>query len=156
MEAKNSPLQWQVTFLNSLSIKQFLPKQGVKEPISMFDYVIDLNFDILEDANEVKEFVVRIEIDINNKGKKMPGYVISLKADYIFQITNGELDGATINNLKTLSAISIAIAKLRGDLERITQPYQFGAYSLPSIDMQDLFEKKTSINHPPKIKKHLY
>jgi hypothetical protein len=43
--------------------------------------------------------------------------------------------------LETLSAISIAIAKLRGDLERITQPYQFGTYSLPSINMQDLFKK---------------
>jgi hypothetical protein len=40
-----------------------------------------LNFDILEDANEANEFMVRIEIDINNKGKKMPGYVISLKTD---------------------------------------------------------------------------
>jgi hypothetical protein len=37
----------------------------------MSDYVIDLNFDILEDANEANEFMVRIEIDINNKGKKL-------------------------------------------------------------------------------------
>ena len=43
--------------------------------------------------------------------------------------------------LETLSAISIAIAKLRGDLERITQPYQFGTYSLPSINIQDLLKK---------------
>ncbi|CAC9543790.1 hypothetical protein [uncultured Gammaproteobacteria bacterium] len=47
--------------------------------------------------------------------------------------------------LETLSAISIAIAKLRGDLERITQPYQFGTYSLPSINMQDLFKKKQAL-----------
>jgi hypothetical protein len=61
-------------------------------------------------------------------GKKIPGYVISLKADYLFQITDDKLDEEAISNLKTLSAISIAIAKLRGDLERITQPYQFVFY----------------------------
>jgi hypothetical protein len=43
----------------------FVPKQGIKKPLSMSDYVIDLNFDILEGANEANEFMVRIEIDIN-------------------------------------------------------------------------------------------
>jgi hypothetical protein len=69
MKTQNSPLQCQASFLNSLSIKGFFPKQGIKKPLSMSDYVIDLNFDILEDANEANEFMVRIEIDINNKGK---------------------------------------------------------------------------------------
>ncbi len=142
MKTENSPLQCQASLLNSLSIKQFFPKKAVKKPFLMPDYAIDLNFDILEDANNVNEFMVSIEIDINNKGKKMPGYVISLKIGYLFQIIGDELDETAINNLKTLSAISIAIAKLRGDLERVTQPYQFGAYNLPSIDMQDLFAKK--------------
>lgn len=145
MKTQNSPLQCQASLLNSLSIKQFLPKQVIEKTFSMSDYATDLNFDILEDVNEVNEFIVRIEIDINNKGKKMPGYVISLKIDYLFQITDDELDEAAVSNLKTLSAISISIAKLRGDLERITQPYQFGAYSLPSIDMQDLFAKKQAL-----------
>ena len=145
MKIQNSPLQCRASFLNSLSIKQFVPKQGIKNFFTMPDYVIDLNFDILEDANEENEFVVRIEIDINNKGKKIPGYVISLKIDYLFQITDDELDETTVNNLKTLSAISISIAKLRSDLERITQPYQFGSYSLPSINMQDLFTKKQAL-----------
>ncbi len=152
MRIQNSPLQCQASILNALSIKEFFPKQGIKESFSMFDYVTDLNFDILEDANEANKFMVRIEIDINNKGKKMPGYVISLKTDYQFQITDDGLDETAINNLKTLSAISISIAKLRGDLERITQPYQFGTYSLPSIDMGDLFAKKTSLNQHSKIK----
>ncbi|SMM98097.1 hypothetical protein SPONN_844 [uncultured Candidatus Thioglobus sp.] len=111
----------------------------------MSDYAIDLNFDILEEANNLNEFIIRMEVDINNKGKKMPGYMISLKVDYLFQIIDNELDEIAISNLKTLSAISIAIAKLRGDLERITQPYQFGTYSLPSIDMQDLFAKKQAL-----------
>jgi len=147
MKIQNSPLQYQGSLLNSLSIKQFIPKQD-KISLSMSDYAIDLNFDILENANQVNEFMVRIEIGINNKGKKIPGYVISLKIDYLFQITSDDLDEATINNLKSMSAISIAIARLRSDLERITQPYQFGAYSLPSIDMQDLFaQKKASINN---------
>ncbi|CAB5503754.1 hypothetical protein THERMOT_1846 [Bathymodiolus thermophilus thioautotrophic gill symbiont] len=147
MKIQNSPLQYQGSLLNSLSIKQFIPKQD-KISLSMSDYAIDLNFDILENANQVNEFMVRIEIGINNKGKKIPGYVISLKIDYLFQITSDDLDEATINNLKSMSAISIAIARLRSDLEHITQPYQFGAYSLPSIDMQDLFaQKKALINN---------
>lgn len=145
MKIQNSPLQCQASVLNSLSIKKFVPKQGIQESFSMSDYVTDLNFDILDYTNETNKFIVRIEMDINNKGKKMPGYVISLKIDYIFQITDNKLDENTINNLKSLSAISIAIAKLRGDLERITQPYQFGTYSLPSIDMSDLFSKKTAL-----------
>ncbi len=151
MKIQNSPLQCQASFLNSLSIKQFVPKQGIKTPFSMSHYTTDLNFDILEDANETNEFMVRIEIDINNKGGKMPSYVISLKVDYLFQITGDGLDETTISNLKTLSAISIAIAKLRGDLERITQPYQFGTYTLPSIDMQDLFAKKQALIDSKKV-----
>lgn len=150
MKTQNSPLQCQASFLNSLSVKAFVPKQGIKKPLSMSDYVIDLNFDILEGANEANEFMVRIEIDINNKGKKMPGYVISLKTDYIFQITDIGLDETAINNLKTLSAISISIAKLRGDLERMTQSYQFGIYNLPSIDMKDLLTKKNALIDPKK------
>lgn len=145
MKTQNSPLQCRASLLNSLSIKQFAPKQGVKGLFSMSDYAIDLNFDILEEANNLNEFIIRMEVDINNKGKKMPGYMISLKVDYLFQIIDNELDEIAISNLKTLSAISIAIAKLRGDLERITQPYQFGTYSLPSIDMQDLFAKKQAL-----------
>ncbi|CAC9645062.1 hypothetical protein [uncultured Gammaproteobacteria bacterium] len=145
MKIQNSPLQCQASFLKSLSIKQFSPKQSVKEFFSMSDYATDLSFDILEDVNETNKFIVCIEININNKGKKIPGYVISLKTDYLFQITDDKLDEEAISNLKTLSAISIAIAKLRGDLERITQPYQFGTYSLPSINMQDLFKKKQAL-----------
>lgn len=142
MKIQNSPLQLRVNSLISLSIKQFVPKQKIKEDFSMSDYATDLNFDILENTNNENEFVVRIEIDINNKGKKMPGYVISLKVDYIFQITDNKLDEVAINNLKTMSAISIAIAKLRCDLEHVTKSYQFGTYILPSIDMKDLFLKK--------------
>jgi hypothetical protein len=41
------------SFLNSLSVKAFVPKQGIKKPLSMSDYVIDLNFDILEGANTI-------------------------------------------------------------------------------------------------------
>ncbi len=145
MNIQNSPLQCYASFLKSLSIKTFMPKQSVGNSFSMSDYAVDLNFDILENTNEKNEFIVCIEIDINNKGKKMPGYIISLKVDYVFQITDSQLDETTINNLKTLSAISIAIAKLRGDLERITQPYQFDTYSLPSIDMQNLFAKKQAL-----------
>ncbi len=145
MKIQNSPLQCQASFLRSLSIKEFIPKQGIKKSFSMSEYETDLIFDILEEDNNINKFIVRIEININNKGKKMPGYVISLKTDYIFQITDNKLDETGINNLKTISAIQIAIAKLRGDLERITQPYQFGAYILPSIDMKDLLAQKQAL-----------
>jgi preprotein translocase subunit SecB len=151
MKIQNSPLQYQASFLNSLSIKQFVPKQGLKMPFSMSDYTTDLNFDILEDTNETNEFIVHIEIDINNKGKKMPGYVISLKVDYLFQIMDDGLDEVAIGNLKTFLAISIAIAKLRSNLEHITQPYQFNTYSLPSIDMNDLFAKKQVLIDSKKV-----
>ncbi len=144
MKTKKSPLQHISSFLHSLSIEEFIPKHGDNEPFSMSDYLVDLNFDVLEFENigTTNEFAVRIEININNKGKKMPGYVISLEANYIFQITADDLDEKVIKNLKGISATSIAIGKLRSDLERITQPYQFGAYIVPSIDMQDLFAKK--------------
>lgn len=151
MRIQNSPLQCQASFLDSLSIKQFVPKQDIKMPFSMSDYTTDLNFDVLEDVNKTNGFIVHIEIGINNKGKKMPGYIISLKVDYIFQIMDDGLDEVTIRNLKTISAISIAIAKLRNDLERITQPYQFGTYSLPSIDMKDLFAEKQALIDSKKV-----
>jgi preprotein translocase subunit SecB len=145
VKTQNSPLQCQVSSLNSLSIKEFTPRNDVKNPFSMFDYAIDLNFDILENASETNKFIVRIEININNKGKKLPGYVISLKVDYLFQITDDKLNDDAVINLKTVSAISITIAKLRSDLERITQPYKFGTYSLPYIDIQDLLVKKQAL-----------
>jgi hypothetical protein len=67
MKIQNSPLQCQASFLKSLSIKKFSPKQSVKEFFSMSDYATDLSFDILEDVNETNEFIVRIEININNE-----------------------------------------------------------------------------------------
>ncbi|KAA0444209.1 MAG: hypothetical protein FXV80_04235, partial [Candidatus Thioglobus sp.] len=87
MKTKKSPLQHISSFLHSLSIKEFIPKHGTNKPFSMSDYAINLDFDILEDVDMPDKFIVRIEININNKGKKMPGYAISLEADYIFQIT---------------------------------------------------------------------
>lgn len=139
MELKNSPLQLRSSRLNTLSIKTFIPKK-LPDEISSDDYLVDLEFNILE-PDEGSTFLVTIDLNINNKGKKKLGYVISLKTDYIFEITDDTLDEMQLANLKGLSSISIAISSLRGELERITESYQFGAYHLPSIDMSDLLHK---------------
>lgn len=141
MEIKNSPLQLRKSILTKLSVKTFIPTTGISNNITFDDYIIDLEFDILE-PEKGNTFLVSTALNINNKGRKKIGYVISLKTDYIFQITDDNLNKKQIKNLKGLSSISIAISKLRGELERITEPYQFGTYHLPSIDMNNLFKKK--------------
>lgn len=141
MKIKHSPLQLEASILRALSIKIFLPKNGIKQPFSMSNYSLNLEFDILE-PKEDDNFLVRIRLSVNSEGKKKPGYVISVETRYIFTLAANNLDEKTIQNLKGLSAVSIAIAKLRSELERITESYQFGTYHLPSIDMQNLFEQK--------------
>ena len=128
--------------LETLSVKLYQPKK-MPDIIKMQDYGVDLSFDILSQKNVFDHFALKLDISINNGRNKQVGYIIFVKIDYLFVIDNiKSLNDGQIANLMTHSAIAIAIADLRGYLYNATSHFPLGAYSLPSIDMQKLFEDK--------------
>jgi preprotein translocase subunit SecB len=152
MKIINSPLQLIASVLGKITIKEFTPKNNKFKTIPLSEYLINLDFNILEKDN--LNFAIDINIDINNSGKKLPGYTISASIRYIFKISDKtKLDDNIIENFKLLSAISIAISKLRSQLENATNSYQFGAYYLPSIDIKQLIDDKITqmddLHHKP-------
>ncbi len=141
---KSSPLQLTNTDLKAVSISFFQPE---KMPDSIpSDYKILLDFDILSSKDNEKKFLVSLNLSVNKGTKKKLGYVIDIKTDCFFEIIdpNG-LNEKDIHNLKTISAVSISISKIRDILSNTTKFYQLGSYDLPAIDVQKLLQDKQKI-----------
>ncbi len=138
---ESSPLQLQNTNLRGLSVSFFQPK---KIPDSLpTSYEILLDFDILSSQDNEINFLVSLNLSVNKGRKKKLGYVIDIKVDCFFEIIeSNQLDEKNIHNLKTISAISISISKIRDILSNTTQFYQLGSYNLPAIDVQKLLKDK--------------
>lgn len=101
-------------------------------------YELDIDFDI----NNDDFFQVFIKADINRGELKAPGYSIFAEAACIFQINNDRLNDEQKNSLKDFSTIYIALNSLRGLISSFTANAPFGRYILPSIDLNDLINKK--------------
>lgn len=141
MRLKNSPLQLIESRLNKISVTTHIPKK-LPDSISSLEYNVNLDFDIFEEKDNDLLFVIKIKLTINRGRKKLLGYVILVETDYIFKIYNSNYSAEEIDNFKGISAISMAIAKLREDISNITAPYHFGVYRLPSINIRQLLKDK--------------
>lgn len=144
MNLNNSPLQLKVVVLEELSIKFHQPQKTPNNLRNLPNYKVQLDFDILSNSKNTLDFLVAFNLSVNKGKKKNLGYVIALKVKYIFRIDSPKnpLNEKVISNLKTISAISIALAKTRELLANATQGYQLGCYYLPSIDVQALLKSK--------------
>ena len=91
---------------------------------------------------------------VNWDESKLPGYSINAEATCIFDFNKEfEITAEAKNSIEGFSTIYIALNTLRGFISQITANAPWGRYILPSIDLNDLIEKKKieiENNHPKK------
>ena len=72
----------------------------------------------------------------------MPGYLIFADGVAVFNLSStSTLSAEDKESLIQYSAISIALNSLRGFIASLTANAPFGRYTIPSIDVNDLFKK---------------
>jgi preprotein translocase subunit SecB len=118
----------------------FFPPGDEGNPQSYFDkYELDLDFDMLK--NDILHIIM--SVDINVVDNPMPGYKISAKVASLFKLEDSPaLSPEQRNSIEGFSTIYIALNNLRGIISAFTSSAPFGRYILPSIDLNDLIQKK--------------
>lgn len=114
-----------------------------EKPVNLNDihnnYELNIDFDIYN--NEFLQ--VFIYADVNFGKKKLPGYSFKAEAACIFQFDkNIKVGDKERLDLEGFSTIYIALNSLRGLISNFTSTAAFGRYILPSIDLNDLIDKK--------------
>lgn len=138
MKPKPSPLQILDFAITSLEFKLILPENERVDLGKCFrSYEIDIDFGLSKD--DFLKVYIKAEI---NKNRKLPGYSMSAEATCIFQFNAADIEEDIQQQLEGFSTIYIALNSLRGLISNFTANAAFGRYILPSIDLNDLIEKK--------------
>jgi preprotein translocase subunit SecB len=142
IELQKSALSLSNISIDEVSIKKWLSKKEVE--INLEHLPIEFDFDLLTPKQEDDDFfLIKTTIKINKQRKKNSGYIIEMKNLFLFSIDD-EVTEQDKQNLQSFSALSIAIAEIRSILFQMTSKAGLGSYTLPSIDLRDLFRKKRS------------
>ena len=148
MKAKLSPLQLLDFAIMQLEF-DFLPTEDVNDdPVKYFgEYELDVDFGIFDDDELLRVFI-KAKI---NEDKSHPGYRIIAEAACMFKFNQVEILSDDVkNNLQGYSSIYIALNSLRGLISNFTANAPFGRYVLPSIDLNDLIQKKQAVSKQKK------
>lgn len=152
LQAKKSPLQ--ILRLGSIE-KGFhldLNDKNAYEVTSLFsEYDIEVEIDQAESKDG--QFLSTIKIEVN-KGHSLPGYYIFFVGFGEFKI-NEDFEGGPEHrwNLKMYSSFGILLSHIRSSIQALTSDGFIGSYSLPSIDMPNLFEQKAELEKSKVTKK---
>lgn len=148
MKPQSSPLQILDFALTALEFKMIPPDSKQVDMIQYFrDYELDIDFTLSND-----HFLnVYIKAEVNKDGK-FPGYSMIVEAACIFKFDAGDLEESIQLQLEGFSTIYIALNSLRGLISNFTANAPFGRYILPSIDLNDLIEKKKQAGKGSHIK----
>lgn len=113
-------------------------KSNLREIVE--EYLLDIDFAIVKENDNTRVF---IKISINQGENKTPGYSIFAEGVAIFELSSKSLlSEDDKRSLLQYSAVSIAINSLRGFVSSLTAHAPFGKYTLPSIDVNNLFQQK--------------
>jgi hypothetical protein len=139
MKPETSPLRIIDFAITKLDFEMIFTPEPDGDMISIFQsYPLEIDFDLERDGY-LRTFI-KAEI---NKNKEIAGYSISAEAVCIFEFDNKEdLPGDVKRSMEGFSTIYIALNSLRGLISSFTANAPFGRYILPSIDLNDLIEKK--------------
>ena len=111
------------------------------------DYLIDIDFAIVQEPESTRVF---IKTSVNQSETEFPGYSIFAEGVAVFDISKtAKLTEDDKKSLLQFSAVSIALNSLRGFISSLTANAPFGRYTLPSIDVNDLFQQKAEVNVKP-------
>jgi hypothetical protein len=153
MDVKRSPLQQNMFVILKTDI-EFVTSgtQNKKNPVDD----LNIEFDLLTNKNNDHNFRVIFRIEAKKYDDLGNGLDICVHAGCDFDI-DGNLDqnDTLFNQLVKYSTISIAYNNVRNYLQTISSLYPTPIYILPTIDVNDLWEKKNFVKETaePKIKK---
>lgn len=107
------------------------------------EYQIDIDFAIIPEQANTRVF---IKAYVNQQETEIPGYSIFAEGVAVFNLSDKvALTEEDKRALLQYSAVSIALNSLRGFISSLTANAPFGRYTLPSIDVNDLFQQKAKI-----------
>lgn len=103
-------------------------------------YEIDIDFAIIDEDDSTRVF---IKANINDVENQKPGYAIFAEGVGVFHLSkDSSLSKEDKESLLQYSAVSISLNSLRGFISTLTANAPFGRYTLPSIDVNNLFNQK--------------
>jgi len=107
------------------------------------EYQLDIDFAIIPENENTRVF---IKASVNQVENEIPGYSIFAEGVAVFNLSEkATLSEEDKHGLLQYSAVSIALNSLRGFISSLTSNAPFGRYTLPSIDVNDLFQQKAKI-----------
>ena len=142
MKPAASPLSILDFAITSFEFKFLSPVDGAQTDVKKLfsDYNIDIDFGI--HSNDIIHVYMRAKINCDEKDRQ-PGYYIDAEATCIFELNKEiEISREARNDIEGFSTMYIALNTLRGFISQITANAPWGRYILPSIDLNDLIEKK--------------
>jgi hypothetical protein len=149
MLAKKSPLILETFFMVENRFKFIQPNDDIQNlQTELFDqYEIDLDFTIRlvsEENAPVITFNVFTKMGINQQKQPLDGYSMFVEGVGVYNLSRESLSDKDVENLMSLSALSIMINCLRGVLMDYSSNAPLGRYILPSIDVNDLLKQKSN------------
>jgi preprotein translocase subunit SecB len=140
MEAKFSKLKLERFELLESHYGFNVPEEDVIDDIQeLFNtHKVNVEFNHQEEGGRT---IVHCQIEVNKN--EDPGYSIMTMALGIFKIDDpSSLEESTVQNLKQYSTLNMIINNLRNIMFQTTCLGPMGGYTLPPIDVLDLFMKK--------------
>jgi preprotein translocase subunit SecB len=141
MKIKPSPLQ--LLDFTVFSFKMGITPTDDPREINLSLLPVEIDFDTFQPKDAEKSIrIIEMNLLVNKAGKKA-GYKFSLTASGVFSLEDEtSLNENEKNNLLGISTINLMISNIRGFLKNVTSYGTFGAYLLPSVDMNDLMQEK--------------
>lgn len=138
MKANPSPLEI-VDFAVINFELNFIPPEKIDDDSRIYWDSYDLDIDF----NVSKNDYLRVFIKSYINQQKLPGYKIFAETACIFRFNEKiKISEAEKNSMEGYSTIYIALNCLRGFVSQFTASAPLGRYVLPSVDLNDLIEKK--------------
>lgn len=156
MIAKHSPLQWK-NFALRQSFFQLTnpPKDGpdMVDVADLFqDYLIDVDFRV--DRTNEGEWHVFAKVLVNWEEPIQSGYRIFVEGSGVFVIAGEDsLEPDKLQNMAYYSTVNLMLNRLRAHIAEITASSVLGAYTLPALDITDLFKQKKALVAKHKAKR---
>ena len=151
MKPQLSPLILLDFAIINSSFKFIAPPDNSDIPKLVSAYVIDIDFAIIKEHENSRVF---IKATVNQGETEMPGYSIFAEGVAVFEISKtATLTEDDKKSLLQYSAVSIALNSLRGFISSLTANTPLGRYTLPSVDVNNLFKQKAKEIQKPATKR---
>lgn len=143
MKPKRSPLQILDFALTGLEFKMIPPENEEVDIVRCFSgYELDIDFRF-----SIDDFLKVYMNAAVNRDEKLPGYSMMVEVACIFKFDDGGLEKDVQRQMEGFPTLYITLNTLRGLISNFTANAPFGRYILPSIDLNDLIEKKKKVNN---------